>query len=726
MVADFSPSRRLRRLVTVTAALVVVASALTTPTTIHAAPLDGIELAIAAETPTYTPGEAADLTINIANRSGSPLEIGEVQVHLDPEPITSENDLDVWLSDDTAALPTGELVAEARSPALMSGGTNVLDLSISEDTPGLPTQPGVHRMSVSMHVSGETVADARGLLVSVGDESFEPTVTPLVLAMPITVPPQAEGLIGVEDLAAWTTPAGLLSRQLDPIYGRPVAIGIDPMIIASVRVLGDRAPDSAVAWLDRLASAPNEIFPLAYADADLALQAQADFTAPLDPTSFADILDPESFGPPPDLDSTDQGADGRATPDEPSDSATQPSVPPGEIPTTEAVLDWRYTRTDLAWPPPRTISNSDFAFFSAAGLTTTIVSSGDLQPAPASASVIVNQHTTLVADHGISAALRDGTTARNTLDGDAAAAALAARLAIRDHRAGEALPVFAVFDRGAPTSPGLVAGLLETLADLPWYAPASLTDAIGAPPVESALDEGTEPDDRIAAAQRLSRAEVSVEAFATVLEDHRLLTAPQRRATLGLLSIGWQSDPGAWREALSAHELQTRELLDAISVVPSSVVNVLASQTEVPITIENTLEYPVNLIVDVDPSNGRLIVDRRIEAIVGPQSRATALIPVQARIGNGDVILSVKLHSPTGEPIGSEVRIPANVQADWEGLGALIIAGIAIVLFGLGLWRNIRRRRRERAEKENESGQEAPNAGTETSRPLTSPDGRDG
>ena len=41
--------------------------------------------------------------------------------------------------------------------------------------------------------------------------------------------------------------------------------------------------------------------------------------------------------------------------------------------------------------------------------------------------------------------------------------------------------------------------------------------------------------------------------------------------------------------------------------------------------------------------------------------------------------------------------IPANVQADWEGLGAAIIATIVVLVFGIGVWRNIRRRRRERA-----------------------------
>ena len=38
--------------------------------------------------------------------------------------------------------------------------------------------------------------------------------------------------------------------------GRDVALGIDPMILASIRILGNVAPPSAIAWLERLETAP--------------------------------------------------------------------------------------------------------------------------------------------------------------------------------------------------------------------------------------------------------------------------------------------------------------------------------------------------------------------------------------------------------------------------------------------------------------------------------------
>ena len=116
-------------------------------------------------------------------------------------------------------------------------------------------------------------------------------------------------------------------------------------------------------------------------------------------------------------------------------------------------------------------------------------------------------------------------------------------------------------------------------------------------------------------------------------------------------------------------------MLASVSVVPSSTINVVSTETGVPTTIENDLPYPVTVVVDVSPSNGRLIVEERVEQTVEPQSRSTVRVPVAAGVGNGEVTLEVSLTSPTGVPVGTPVEIPANVQADWEGLGAAVLAG---------------------------------------------------
>jgi hypothetical protein len=78
------------------------------------------------------------------------------------------------------------------------------------------------------------------------------------------------------------------------------------------------------------------------------------------------------------------------------------------------------------------------------------------------------------------------------------------------------------------------------------------------------------------------------------------------------------------------------------------------------------------------------------------------LIPVKAKLGNGQVTLTLQLFSQSGVAIGGPTTVPVDVHADWEGIGALIIAILLVLLFGFGIVRNILRRRREAREEEAE------------------------
>ena len=95
-----------------------------------------------------------------------------------------------------------------------------------------------------------------GLGVGAAPAAAADTPTRLAIAVPLIVRAESTGLIGAAALEAYTRPLGDLTRQLDAVIDKPVAIGIDPMIIVSIRVLGSAAPESAVAWLGRLATRP--------------------------------------------------------------------------------------------------------------------------------------------------------------------------------------------------------------------------------------------------------------------------------------------------------------------------------------------------------------------------------------------------------------------------------------------------------------------------------------
>ena len=101
------------------------------------------------------------------------------------------------------------------------------------------------------------------------------TPVEIAIAVPLVVPIGTTGLVTAAELELYTSPTGLLSRQLDAVFDKPVAIAIDPMIIVSIRILGSAAPPSAAAWLERLSRATNETFALPYANSDVTLATQA-------------------------------------------------------------------------------------------------------------------------------------------------------------------------------------------------------------------------------------------------------------------------------------------------------------------------------------------------------------------------------------------------------------------------------------------------------------------
>ena len=102
-------------------------------------------------------------------------------------------------------------------------------------------------------------------------------------------------------------------------------------------------------------------------------------------------------------------------------------------------------------------------------------------------------------------------------------------------------------------------------------------------------------------------------------------------------------------------------------------------------------------MLSASPSNSRLEIDEDATKRIQPDSRATVLVPVKAKLGNGQVILTLQLLSPTGVKIGTPTAVTVDVHADWEGIGALIVGVLLVLLFGFGIVRNILRRRRENA-----------------------------
>jgi hypothetical protein len=447
-----------------------------------------------------------------------------------------------------------------------------------------------------------------------------------------------------------------LTRQLAVAQGRPVAIGLDPRILTSIDVLGDKAPESALTWLSALKSLPNETFLLAYADADISAQAQAGAGSLLTPDT-TDVIVPVV-----------------------QTSATEtPSPTPASVAVTEPLFT--PTLNNVAWPASNSVVATDLGIFTASGYTSSILSSGNVTGNVMSSGV-AGGLPSAVTLNGLSSALENNDLAR--------AASYLAVSSVDETQAGRSLAALPreTFSITGLTKLGLT---LDALAAQSWVGAGTLSSALSSAASELQIVDVPESNQRISVVSSLLARNAAIAAFSTIAETPGLITSPASRELAAVLSVGWINNP-EWSEAVSESLRESDKVLNSVSIVTSSTINMVGGQANIPISVLNSLLQPVMVKVEADPNNARLIVNGSKEITIQPESQAKAQIPVQAQVSNGSSILTVSMTSIDGLPIGQPVAIPINVRADWEtwGLGAVALAFVGLLT--AGVIRTIRRR----------------------------------
>lgn len=657
---------------------------------------------------TESPGQSVTITIGIDNASSDVIGPGTATISITEKPLGSRQGLDAWLKPDSDHDATTRVIQTVPTQAVTAGTSQrVATVTIPEQAVGLSGDTAVYGITATVAAGSGTVGTGYSTLTYEGT-GVQHQVG-LAVAMPITVPPTSTGLIAADDLATYTAPDGLLTRQLELARDHPsIAIGIDPMIIASIRVLGTSAPQSAQNWLNELdTSLTNDSFPLQYGDADVSTQLQSGITSLLTPTSFGYAMSPSNFpgqlsvGETPQPTPTPTSNNPFVTPT-PTSTGQQPNVP-----TTAELLSWPYTFSGIAWPADDSLRAGDVDALANDGYKSTIVSGSNTNQSSLSvtpnAPLPVKGGTALVTDQGVSTALRNVVSAVGTDQENAALASVTAQLAEISKQGSNGTIILAGLDRDWPANEGEASRALTAVFTLPWVTASSLRDALTAPVSEGLkLNDAAQDPARTAAVNQLTSSAGNMDAFSTVLADPTTLTGQTRNELLSLLSVGWRQPDNNWPGAVGGFVKQASDTVNSVKIDPTGKITVASAQSLIPVTVTNGLVLPngvkpaVNIVLRATPSNNRLEVDSDTAKTIPTDASAKVLVPVKAKLGNGSVKLGLQLYSPTGLPIGAPQTAAIDVHADWEGLGALIL-GIAVVLFfGFGLTRSIVRRVTER------------------------------
>jgi len=634
------------------------------------------------------PGSSTSATLTLDNGTDTRLSGGQVEVELNRTPLTDDAAVTSWLDDGEAPGEFAAIGADDTEP-IDAGASATTTIFVPEDTLG-DLAPGVYPLRAELtgaKVGEDAAAEADTTATTVLIVADSQT-TQIGVIVPLTATPEGGSLLTAEELAELTAADGALTAQLDGIAGTTAVIAIDPSILTAIRVLGTAAPDSAREWLTRLDGLPNARFAVQFGDADATGQAQAGLPELLQPTTFTPFLNATDFPQTPETVAPTDGAG--ATPG-PTPGPTDPTA----LPTDEELTAVEGALPRILWPHDALTETDLAAFAGYLGEGTTTIVPSSAVGGQSAAHATVSGHDLLVTDATTSEVLSEVAAEGDSVDRQRLLAEATARLQFAQDRSAGA-PLLIGLDRDENRRADALRDAISAADSLGFEFSALRATT----PVAATLT--AEPDTaRSAAVTTLLADEGKLTAFSSILEDPQVLLSPERIRILRTLAVGTSAN--AFTEDLADHQAQTRVTLNAVNIPPSSTIQLLAANADLPIAVRNDLPWPVTVQLFVSPTDPRLDVKPMTETVVQPNSTTRVKVPVSARVGSGEVDLRLSLYSPTGVQIQGDQTVRVAVRAEWETIGLVIFGGLAVLLIALGVIRTIRRKRRETAEEDEEA-----------------------
>jgi hypothetical protein len=630
-------------------------------------------------------GGTLRLFVTLTNESDVSSTAGTATVSVGRTAFSNRSSLAAWFDGTTKPALASTAVATTTMQALASGASETVGVNVTATSLKFG-RSGVYPVSVSVKAGTETPSASR-TAVAWNVTSTKPV--PLVLAAPLTVSATTTPFITAKVLATDTAPGGLLTRELGDLVNSHVAIGIDPRILASIRILGKSVPASAWSWLQQLESVKNETFPLAWADADLTAPLQAGEPTVLEPLPLDYAINSSLF----------QSATTSSTP---SPTAT-PTPQEAQVPTSESLVAFNYTMPELAWPAANSAVSADLPKLAASGLTNVILSSTNVTE-PKSGGLLgaaakVGATSVAVSDSVLSGYLDAAVQSANRSDSAAATTELATTLAMIGLESGaQPKATLVTLGRNWADFDTNFDRTLSAISALSWTSEARLTDVFAASPTTVKVANSPQTSTRLTSVEAMIAAENGEAQFSVIADSPDALTSSRRLILLALLSDEWLDDSTTWSTEVKGYLNDTRNIVESVQVVASSTVTFLADSASLPITLSNNLDQNVTVYLAVTPTTPLVSIDkdhRFDEVTIEANSQKRVQIPIQS-LSNGKAEVVATLYSSAHRQVGHSQTIDVNVQAGWETLGTLVFGALVVAVFAIGIFRNIRKRRKIR------------------------------
>jgi hypothetical protein len=131
----------------------------------------------------------------------------------------------------------------------------------------------------------------------------------------------------------------------------------------------------------------------------------------------------------------------------------------------------------------------------------------------------------------------------------------------------------------------------------------------------------------------------------------------------------------------------------AVSIVKGSNINLVSRESSFPVAVTNTLSGEVRVIVNLQSSSAKLVVeDSAMQLVIPAGTTINAQFPIRA-IGSGNVVMVSWLTALSGRELGARVPINLTVNPDIETAAIVLFLSFVAVLIVIGVIRTLRRRK---------------------------------
>ena len=207
---------------------------------------------------------------------------------------------------------------------------------------------------------------------------------------------------------------------------------------------------------------------------------------------------------------------------------------------------------------------------------------------------------------------------------------------------------------------------------------------------DTVIDTNELSADTLAAAGRTA---TTLQSISSVLSEPAALLGDYTNLEAVVSSASWRSDPKTRSAQIPNAEAAGAGVTSSLAAVPSSTINVISSEAQLPVRITSSLNQDVTVQVYLVSNNKRLQVPRTTTVRVPAHQQAKVTVPIQA-VGSGDVALTVQVLAADGTTVGTPATVNMRVRADWEGRGTGVIVGVLVAIVVTGTVRTVRRGRR--------------------------------